>query len=106
MGRFHKALPNVKSPYVTLQNFTPELQKFYTDVSVISVTLCNSVDGWMGGWDGNLLVGRGIEHLAVQIILCHSPLSQSLFLAGKIPSTIASYRSQPLGWATSFLGMR
>ena len=43
MGRFHKALPNVKSAYVTLQNFTPDLQKIYTDISAVSVTLCNSV---------------------------------------------------------------
>ena len=42
MDRFHKALPNVKSAYVTLQNFTPDLQKIYTDISAISVTLCNS----------------------------------------------------------------
>ena len=42
MGCFHKVLPNVKSVYVTLQNFTPDLQKIYTDISVISVTLCNS----------------------------------------------------------------
>ena len=27
MVRFHKALPNVKSAYVTLQDFTQELQK-------------------------------------------------------------------------------
>ena len=45
MDRFHKALPNVKRSYVTLQNFTPDLQKIYTDISVISVTLCNSVQG-------------------------------------------------------------
>ena len=44
MGRFHKTLPNVKSAYVTLQDFTPDLQKIYTDISAISVTLCNS--GW------------------------------------------------------------
>jgi len=37
-----KALHNVKSAYVTLQNFTPDLQKIYTDISVITVTLCNS----------------------------------------------------------------
>ena len=42
MGCFHKALPNVKSAYVTLQNFTPDLQKIYTDISAVSVTLCNS----------------------------------------------------------------
>ena len=44
MGPFHKALPNVKSAYVTLQDFTPNTQKIYTDISVISVTLCNSDD--------------------------------------------------------------
>ena len=44
MGRFHKALPNVKSAYVILQDFTPDLQKNYTDISAISVTLCNSVE--------------------------------------------------------------
>ena len=27
MGRFHKALPNIKSAYVTLQNFTPDFKK-------------------------------------------------------------------------------
>ena len=43
MVRFHKALPNVKRAYVTLQDFTPDLQKIYTDISAISVTLCNSV---------------------------------------------------------------
>ena len=42
MGCFHKALPNVKSAYVTLQKFTPDLQKIYTDISAVSVTLCNS----------------------------------------------------------------
>ena len=42
MVRFHKALPNVKSAYVTRQTFTPDLQKIYTDISVVSVTLCNS----------------------------------------------------------------
>ena len=42
-GRFHKALPNVKSAYnVTLHDFTPDLKKMYTDISAISVTLCNS----------------------------------------------------------------
>ena len=44
MGCFHKALPNVKSAYVTLLNFTPDLQKIYTDISAVSVTLCNSGD--------------------------------------------------------------
>ena len=42
MGRFHKVLPSVKSAYVTLQNFTPDFQKFYTDISAVSATLCNS----------------------------------------------------------------
>ena len=28
--------------YVTLQNFTPDLQKIYTDISAISVTFRNS----------------------------------------------------------------
>ena len=40
---FHKALPNVKKAYVTLRKFTPDLKIFYTDISAISVTLCNSV---------------------------------------------------------------
>ena len=40
---FHKALPNVKKAYVTLRKFTPNLKIFYTDISAISVTLCNSV---------------------------------------------------------------
>ena len=39
---FHKALPNVKKAYVTLRKFTPYLKIFYTDISAISVTLCNS----------------------------------------------------------------
>ena len=39
---FHKALPNVKKAYVTLRKFTPDLKIFYTDISAISVTLCNS----------------------------------------------------------------
>ena len=39
---FHKALPNVKKAYVTLRKFTPNLKIFYTDISAISVTLCNS----------------------------------------------------------------
>ena len=42
MGRFDKALPNVKIPYVTLKDFTPDLHKIYRDISAISVTLCNS----------------------------------------------------------------
>ena len=42
MGCFHKVLPNVKSAYVTLQTFTPGLQKFYTDISAVSATLSNS----------------------------------------------------------------
>ena len=37
-----KGIHNVKSAYVTLQNFTPDLQKIYTDISAVSVTLCNS----------------------------------------------------------------
>ena len=44
MGCFHKVLPNVKSAYVTFQNFTPDLQKFYTDISAVSATLSNSVN--------------------------------------------------------------
>ena len=40
---FHKALPNVKKAYVTLRKFTPDLKIFYTDISAISVPLCNSV---------------------------------------------------------------
>ena len=43
MGCFHKVLPNVKSAYVTLQNFTPDLQKFYTDISAVSATLSNTL---------------------------------------------------------------
>ena len=43
---FHKALPNVKKAYVTLRKFTPDLKIFYTDISAISVTLCNSAQGW------------------------------------------------------------
>ena len=39
---FHKALPNVKKAYVALRKFTPDLKIFYTDISAISVTLCNS----------------------------------------------------------------
>ena len=42
MGRFHKALPNVKGAYVTLKYFTPDFQEIYTDISAVSVTLCNS----------------------------------------------------------------
>ena len=41
---FHKALPNVKNAYVTLRKFTPDLKIFYTDISAISVPLCNSGD--------------------------------------------------------------
>ena len=41
-GCFHKALPNVRSAYVTLQDFTPDLQKIYTDIFAISVTFRNS----------------------------------------------------------------
>ena len=44
MVHFHKALPNVKSAYVTVRKFTPDLQKFYTDISAISVTFRNSVN--------------------------------------------------------------
>ena len=42
MDRFHNALPNVKSAFVILQNFTPDLQQIYTDISDISVTFRNS----------------------------------------------------------------
>ena len=45
---FHKALPNVKKAYVTLRKFTPDLKIFYTDISAISVTLCNSGGGGPG----------------------------------------------------------
>ena len=41
-GHFHKYSPNYRSAYVTLQNFTPGLQKNYTDISAISVTFRNS----------------------------------------------------------------
>ena len=41
-GCFHKPLPNVRSAYVTLQDFTPDLQIIYTDISAISVTFRNS----------------------------------------------------------------
>ena len=41
-GCFNKALPNVRSAYVTLQDFTPDPQKNYTDISAISVTFLNS----------------------------------------------------------------
>ena len=37
-GHFHKYSPNYRSAYVTLQNFTPGLQKNYTDISAISLT--------------------------------------------------------------------
>ena len=33
---------NVKIAYVNLQDFTPDLKIIYTDISAISVTLCNS----------------------------------------------------------------
>ena len=42
MGRFHEASLNFKRAYVTLQNFTPDLQKLYTDTPAMSVTFCNS----------------------------------------------------------------
>ena len=42
MGRFHISLPSIRSAYVTLKDFTPDLQRFYTDISAISVTFCNS----------------------------------------------------------------
>ena len=42
-GRFHTVSPNFRRAYVTLQKFTPDLQKFYTDIFVISVTFCKSV---------------------------------------------------------------
>jgi len=54
---FHKALPNVKNAYVTLRKFTPDLKIFYTDISAISVPLCNS--------------DRSID-LAVQLMLSYS----------------------------------
>ena len=41
-GHFHKYSPYYRSAYVTLQNFTPGLQKNYTDISAISVTFRNS----------------------------------------------------------------
>ena len=43
---FHKYSPNYRSAYVTLQNFTPGLQKNYTDISAISVTFRNSGGIW------------------------------------------------------------
>ena len=70
-GCFHKALPSVRSAYVTLQDFTPDLQQIYTDISAISVTFRNS--GYLG-------VGRGTDHLTYGAIrkvyiyacLCHA----------------------------------
>ena len=43
----HKALPNIRSVYVTLQDYKPYLHKIYTDISQsgVSVTLCNSALG-------------------------------------------------------------
>ena len=58
MGRFHKALPKVKSAYVTLQDFTPDLHKIYTDISAISVTLCNSASKQTRGQQLHLLSGK------------------------------------------------
>ena len=54
MGCFHKVLPNVKSAYVTFQNFTPDLQKFYTDISAVSATLSNSADDDIGAEDSGV----------------------------------------------------
>ena len=48
-GHFHKYSPNYRSAYVTLQNFTPGLQKNYTDISAISVTFRNS-GGMVPNW--------------------------------------------------------
>ena len=42
MDQYHKVLPTVKRVYVTLQDFTQDYQKIYTDISAVSVTLCNS----------------------------------------------------------------
>ena len=42
LPQFHKVLPTVKRAYVTFQDFTQDLQKIYTDISAVSVTLCNS----------------------------------------------------------------
>ena len=39
---FMKLIPNIKNAYVTLRKFTPVLKIFYTGISAISVTLCNS----------------------------------------------------------------
>ena len=41
--RSDSSAPNVESAYVTLQDFTPNHKQIYTDISAISVTLCNSV---------------------------------------------------------------
>ena len=39
---FTKLYPTPEARHVTLQDFTPDLQKFYTDISAISVTFRNS----------------------------------------------------------------
>ena len=40
-----KHLRSVISAYATLKKFTPGLQKIYTDISAISATFSNSVEG-------------------------------------------------------------
>ena len=42
MRLFHKVLPTAKRAYLSLQDFTQDLQNIYTDISAVSVTLCNS----------------------------------------------------------------
>ena len=56
MGRFHKALPNVKNAYVTLKDFTQDIQKIYTDISAISVILCNSEGGEWQEWQQKVCI--------------------------------------------------
>ena len=60
MGR----LPNVKSAYVTFQNFTPHLQKICTDISAVSVTLCNFVFQ-VSIFFGNMVSVLGLESMGL-----------------------------------------
>ena len=61
MGRFHQASPNFRSAYAALQNFTLDLQKFYTDISAVSVTFRNSVEDNIAIYCNNYsnIEGRG-----------------------------------------------
>ena len=91
MDRFHKALPYVKGANVTLENFTPDLQKIYTDISAISVTFCNSVHSL------NVLLNCGLSAL-VLLLPTRSPrfLKQMKGICLNFDACLIQYRNANL----------